>query len=196
MAPFWAAFQAAFFSRCRIFMRSACSCWATCHAASSAWKFAWRTESSAAFFTRFGRRGLRGSSGPSTRYFSLGYLTFQKVMIVGASVHLGWAAREPLALGASWGHHMTSRERKKTGGHLSKNTRSRFSSRGPHWPGHPRYGNATRPRFRSPTRVNLTLDMVVDHDRGLITSARLAGACVVARSRTITAFQRPPWGWA
>ena len=36
--------------------------------------------------------------------------------------------------------------------------------------------------------------MVVYHDRGPSTSARLAGACVVARLRTVTAFQRPPRG--
>ena len=118
----------------------------------------------------------------------------QKVVMVGASVHIGWAARGHLALGASWGHHTTSRERKKTGGRLSKNTRSRYSSRVAHWPGYPRYGNTTRSRFRSPIRANLTLDMVGYHDRGLSTSARLAGACVVARLRTVTAFQRPPRG--
>ena len=125
---------------------------------------------------------------------ALVYLTLQKVVMVGASVHIGGAPRGCLALGATWGHHMTSRERKKTGGHLSKITRSRYSSRVPPWPGHPRYGNTTRSRFRSPIRANLTLDMVGYHNRGLSTSARLAGACVVARLRTVTAFQRPPRG--
>ena len=59
---------------------------------------------------------------------------------------------------------------------------------------YPRYSNTTRSRFRSPIRVNLTLDMVVHHDRGPSTSTRLAGACVVASLRTVTAFQRPPRG--
>ena len=113
---------------------------------------------------------------------------------MGASVHIGGAPRGQLALEASWGHHMTSRERKKSGGPLLKNTRSRYSSRVAHWPGYPRYGKTTRSRFRSPIRANLTLDMVVYHDRGPITSARLAGACVVARLRTVTAFQRRPRG--
>ena len=122
------------------------------------------------------------------------YLTLQKVVMVGASVHIGGAPRGCLALGATWVHHMTSRERKKTGGHLSKITRSRYSSRVPPWPGPPRYGNTTRSRFRSPIRANLTLDMLVYHDGGSSTSARLAGACVVARLRSVTAFQRPPRG--
>ena len=134
-----------------------------------------------------------------TTSMPLGSFNPQKVVIVGASVHTGWAARGYLGLGASWGHHTTSRERKKTGGHLSKNTRCRYFSRGPHWPGHPghpRYGNTTRSRFRSPIRVNLTLDMVVYHDRGLSTSARLAGACVVARLRLRNGFSTAATGWA
>ena len=126
--------------------------------------------------------------------WTLLYLNPQKVVIVGASVHIRWATRGHLALGASWGHHMTSRERKKTGGHLLKNTRSRYSSRVAHWPGYPRYGNTTRSRFRSPIHANLTLDMVVYHDGGPSTSTRLAGACVVARLRTVTASHRPPRG--
>ena len=51
-------------------------------------------------------------------YYGRARVNPQKVVMVGASVHIGWAARGHLALGASWGHHTTSRERKKTGGHL------------------------------------------------------------------------------
>ena len=46
------------------------------------------------------RRHLSGIGDTSLRSFK-----HPKVVMVGASVHIGWATRGHLTLGASWGHH-------------------------------------------------------------------------------------------
>ena len=61
---------------------------------------------------------LAGGEAQSGHVCDLRYLMVQKVVIVGASVHIGWSVSGCLAPGASWGHHTSSREGKKTGVHL------------------------------------------------------------------------------
>ena len=68
-----AAFVVAFCLRFLFCINLSCSTLTACHSANSTWKFAWRTESSAAFCTRFGGRGLGGSSGLGEPFnFNLG----------------------------------------------------------------------------------------------------------------------------
>ena len=56
-------------------------------------------------------QGLRSTA----TFHPLRPLNPQKVVMVGASLHIGGAAGGHLALGATWGYHTTSRERKKPG---------------------------------------------------------------------------------